>query len=108
MGNSGRADRKHRLKNRTSPTRNQPQPLAYKIALRWLYPKDKTAHYFVNTDKRLAIGYLQAVAEKLAAHYGMKVWVYDSLLGFEVYLENAVSWEQVEEATTKVLGDQSG
>jgi len=98
-----RINRRIEEKKERPPTKNQPAPIAYKIALKWLYPKDQTAHFFVNTDKRLGFENLQVVAQKFAELLGMQVWVYDSLLGFEVYLEEVIPWAQVEQVTEQVL-----
>ena len=43
------------------------------------------------------------MAQEFAALLGMQVWVYDSLLGFEVYLEKGIPWSEVERVTKQVL-----
>ena len=101
-----RIERRQNEKSLPYSTNNQPTPFVFKIMHRWMYPKDKTAHYIVNVERKLGLDELYVIAEKLAKLYDMDVWVYESPFGsFEVYLDQPVSWQLIEECTLKVLID---
>ena len=103
MGDSGRAERRHRIKNHFSPTRNQPSPKIWTPLIFKPKPKDMISYYSVNPGKTVN---LDAVASKLAELYGMNVWVYESLFGcFDVYLEQNIEVQVIEKHTLKALED---
>ncbi len=86
------------------PVSNQPIPLGFEIALKWLYPKDRTTHYIVNPNRKFSLEELQGIAERLGELYNMKVTVFESFFGcFEVYLEKPVPWFVIEQHTKKAL-----
>jgi len=98
---SGDADRRHRIRNSRSPTRNQPQPRIWTPLFFKPKPTDRIGYYCVNPGKPID---MEEFASRLAELYGMRVWVYESLFGcLDVYTENHVSVQEVEDHTMKVL-----
>lgn len=99
-----KVNRRFEAKQEKHPIKNQPEPLIFSIELKWLYPKDRTAHYIVNPNRKFSLEELQRLAEHLGELYGMNVTVFESFFNrFEVYLEKPVPWFVVEQHTKKAL-----
>lgn len=98
-----RSGTSERSEKHDAPLRNQPRVKIWTVTLFQPKPKDKIIHYLVSSEKELDIN---KVAERMAALYGMNVYLYGSLFNFfEVYLENPIEFSVIERVTLQVLSE---